>query len=484
MDANGQRGMYLPSCKGAGCEGPDCAYCIYDMAACSRAYGEVACEATNNARAAQGIRGCTPDGPTPFPPTPVPPTPSPPTNPPLPPTPLPPTTPPPPHPEPPPVPLPIAECSPGLKAQLQEIITRWAKQMGKPISGGVSGKMKNGEDCTMNAVDYGSGPADSKQRFFFGSFTKIWVAGAVMRLHEGGLNLDEPAYPIMQPVYHASTGGNLEDKFGQSIKVVTTRDLLSMRGGITDYDELAWQLQPGHVKIDLGPGESAKLFGSSNGAPPGTCGVYSSMSYVLLGLVLIGQSGKTWDTVDLNPWRNIFPNVDFGIHGTCSKYVPFHMSCGRCESAGIDMKDMSCTNGYTSGNIFSTTGDAARYLRMLFTNQILKQSTVSQMTQYQLLGDAGASDGAKCFSWAQGTQYGLGVQAPVDQIATNDKDRFVGHAGAGYGCGSINAYDRTSDVAVSATGAYEGGTAPIWYEVHETFARTSRLLSNSTAILV
>jgi CubicO group peptidase (beta-lactamase class C family) len=245
-----------------------------------------------------------------------------------------------------------------------------------------------------------------------------------------------------------------------------------MRGGIPDYDELYWQLQPGHLNIDIGPEDSANLFGSVIQTPAGTCGVYSSMGYVLLGLILVVKSGKTWDTVDLNPWRHVFPHVDFGIHGTCSKYVPYHLSCGFCQNSGIDMKDMSCTNGYTSVNIFARTSDTARYLRMLFTNRLLNESTVKQMTQYQKLGNAGTNR-VPCYSWADGMHYGLGVQNPVAELDPNCIDRFIGHTGAGYAASSLNAYDTHSDLAISTVGAYEGGTGGIWFDIHNTFAAAS-----------
>merc|ERR1712072_1545111 len=56
--ATGQRSVYLPGCYGAGCYGGDCAFCVYDMAACTQAYGSI-CQATFNARKAQGVIGCT-----------------------------------------------------------------------------------------------------------------------------------------------------------------------------------------------------------------------------------------------------------------------------------------------------------------------------------------------------------------------------------------------------------------------------------------
>jgi len=60
--AAGQRSIYLPGCYGTGCglpyNTPNCAFCVYDMYACTAAYGATACQATCDARAAQGVDGC------------------------------------------------------------------------------------------------------------------------------------------------------------------------------------------------------------------------------------------------------------------------------------------------------------------------------------------------------------------------------------------------------------------------------------------
>merc|ERR1740121_3260728 len=104
------------------------------------------------------------------------------------------------------------------------------------------------------------------------SFTKLWTSRAIMKLYEEGkLDLDAPAYTYLEQAYAKDSGGKaLDTVFGPNIRTVTTRELLSMRGGIADYDELEYQAQ--HPLEDIGPGESAAFFGSSQkGVSPGTC---------------------------------------------------------------------------------------------------------------------------------------------------------------------------------------------------------------------
>jgi len=62
-DATGQHSLYIPGCSGSGCgapyeTGPDCAFCVYDFEACANAYGADACQATYDARKAEGYCGC------------------------------------------------------------------------------------------------------------------------------------------------------------------------------------------------------------------------------------------------------------------------------------------------------------------------------------------------------------------------------------------------------------------------------------------
>jgi hypothetical protein len=60
ITAPGQKTIYVPNCHGTGCnaQGPDCAFCVYDMSTCAQAFGYSACQATYDSRAAQGIYGC------------------------------------------------------------------------------------------------------------------------------------------------------------------------------------------------------------------------------------------------------------------------------------------------------------------------------------------------------------------------------------------------------------------------------------------
>merc|ERR1712129_406960 len=160
----------------------------------------------------------------------------------------------------------------------------------------------NATDVANPGVDHPS----SFEGFMLGSFTKIWTASAVMKLAEDGkIHLDKPACMYFERAFQRESNKSLDELFGVGIRQVTTRELLSMRGSIADYDELQQQLQ--HPCKDFGAGYTVELFGRSTGPATGMCGTYSSMSYVLLGLLLVQQSGASaWDTYDQNVWKKHF----------------------------------------------------------------------------------------------------------------------------------------------------------------------------------
>jgi D-alanyl-D-alanine carboxypeptidase len=256
------------------------------------------------------------------------------------------------------------------------------------------------------------------------------------------------------------------DQFGDRIKNVTIRELLSMRSSIPDYGELDYQLK--HPKDDIGPARTAQMFGSMiAGQPLGTCSVYSSMGYVLLGLVLIGQNETTWDEYDQNVWRELLPDIKFATRGTCSQYVDFREAqCADCKD--VNVMDMSCTNGFGCGNLVSTPQEVARFVWQLFEGKLLRPSTVQEMLHFTRFGTPGKSgrshtDFCNDASNTPGIAYGLGVE----KSAGGGGIPLPGHGGDTYGFFSISAYDRNKRaVYVAGHASDRQGPYDIWFDLH------------------
>lgn len=332
-----------------------------------------------------------------------------------------------------------------------------------------------GSPCAMGYVAHFTPPSAPSaepglsRNFAFGSFTKVWTASAVLKLHEAKkLHLDEPAITYMERAFAKATGGNgdsLVHRFGEQVKNVTIRQLLAMRGNIHDYDEIGYQLQ--HLTEDLGPAFSAQQFGSGiMDQPLGSCGVYSSMSYVLLGLVLIGQSSTEWDKYDQNVWRELFPDMQFAVHGTCSKYLNVaDAECHECQ--GANLLDMSCTNGFTCGNMVAPPEEVARFVWYLFEGHLLGPSALQEMLTFHKLGPDGASPDVSispnCHGFCDGCGYGLGVQEHAVETM------LPGHAGQTYGFTTISAYDAGRRAAyVAGIASSDTGAGAIWADLYNS----------------
>jgi len=242
------------------------------------------------------------------------------------------------------------------------------------------------------------------------------------------------------------------------IKKVTIRQLMSMRGNIEDYDEIGYQKQ--FPTVDLGPVDTVKLFGDSRGwggkpmmrydRPLGSCSVYSSLSYVLLGLVLNGHAGQSWDEYEQNVWKDHFPKIRFGVHGTCSSYTKVNGNCAACWPH--TPAEMSCTGGYTCGNMIAPSDEVARFAHGLFSGALLGSARTSEMLTAHALGQPGATPGVSCTApFDTGDLYGLGVEL-------HNNPRFPGHEGVTYGFTSMTKYDRLTQAAwVAAIGTSDTG---------------------------
>jgi len=159
-------------------------------------------------------------------------------------------------------------------------------------------------------------------------------------------------------------------------------------------------------------------------------------------------------------WRDIFPDVKFSVHGTCSTYVDFpEAECSQCQ--GKNVMDMSCTNGFTCGNMVSPPKDVARFMWHLFEGHLLQPSSLQEMLSSQLLGPKGAPEYPSCSSFASGYGYGLGLQIPAGGTP------FPGHEGETYGFIALTAYDRERRaVYTSGIASMDRSNTPVWNDWH------------------
>jgi D-alanyl-D-alanine carboxypeptidase len=292
--------------------------------------------------------------------------------------------------------------------------------------------------------------------FLMGSTTKMYTAAAVLRLvQEGHFGLDDKALPLMDSLFRklSGTGGaSIVDFLGQSMHNVTVRQLLNMRSGIPDFDDKAsreFQLQ--HPEVDMGPVQEISFCPSpshSNSCEPGACAQYSSTNYEILGVILAQHANaSSWDMYNQSlsipaDLLQELHHTKFALHGTCKEYGTVHGVTIDAwpNKLPSDVYAMSCTNGWTCGNLLSSAGDAARFVKALLGPG---ERVLSADLQRKMLAVSGLTQG-----WQVGLPYGLGTMDFSRSLNLTD-GTIVGHGGATYGFLSFTGYMKDIDVGFS-----------------------------------
>lgn len=299
---------------------------------------------------------------------------------------------------------------------------------------------------------------DPADMFAMGSTAKMYTAAAVLRLvDQGKFGLDDKALPLFDALWTKLSGSSIVNALGPLIHNVTVRQLLGMQSGIPDFDnDVSRQYQFDHPRKDLGPIEEMSFIFpvKSFSCDPGACAEYSSSNYELLGLLLAQQAGKaSWDEYTQAEDLPVFPemtNTAFSVHGPCSKYTKVHAYSNE-RSPPVDVYDVSCTNGWTCGNLISNAADAAFFVRALLGKgeRVLKQSTQKEMLKTRVFD--------KKKAWAVGLPYGLGVMDFSYYFPGMESGELMGHGGETYGFTAFTLYSKKWDFGVSVVANNENG---------------------------
>ena len=280
-----------------------------------------------------------------------------------------------------------------------------------------------------------------------GSSAKTFTAAAVMQFVEKGVvSLEDPAHVRVDPVLRRLNGTSLGELWPapSPIHNVTIKDLMGMTAGIQDYNDTAMKLWTwAHPGEDLSPFEYLHAVNKTFACSPGSCGYYSGINYILLGLLLVNLTESSdwtdYDQATVIPEdlmsTHQYDDLLFALKGPCSHYLPrvAHQYSIKGTPEGVeyfDMVDDSCLNGWTMGNILTTTRVMSVFYRDLFINQgFVSLDSIAKMMEFKPL----------CNSWAPGLPYGLGLimlsYPSADPNATNDA-YLVGHPGEDWGSGT------------------------------------------------
>lgn len=333
--------------------------------------------------------------------------------------------------------------------------SRWNRSKDYGVVSLTAGTRKKGaagenDICFSPFKQPGSNCVVPTDMFAMGSTAKMYTAAAVLRLvDQGKFGLDDKALPLFDDLWTRLNGTSIVDGLGPQIRKVTVRHLLGMQSGVPDFDnDASRKYQFAHPQEDLGPvKEMSFLFPSSGfSCEPGSCAEYSSSNYELLGLILAQQAGKkNWDEYtqaeDL-PELPEMTSTSFALHGVCSKYTDVHAYSPEVDPP-VDVYDVSCTNGWTCGNLISNAADAAVFIRALLGDgeRIITKQSRKEMLKFKKFD--------KSKAWAYGMPYGLGIMDLGAFNAGLPKGELVGHGGETYGFNAFTVYAKKYDFGLS-----------------------------------
>ena len=254
-------------------------------------------------------------------------------------------------------------------------------------------------------------PASADTVYRIASISKPLTATAAMKLVESGkLNLDAPIRKYCPD-------------FPQKPRPITTRELLSHQSGIRDYRNEEESINTRHytsIKEAL-----AQFANDPVEFEPGTRMQYTTYGYVVLGCVIEGASGVSYDRymreAILDPAQMPATRLDdvFAV-------IP-HRARGYRVSAGGELQNaafVDVSNKSPGGGINASTQDLGNFVAALYSGKLVAKPTLDQM-----LTPSTTRDGKP-------TIYGLGffLGGPISKYRGLQE---AGHGGNQQGVSSL-----------------------------------------------
>ena len=276
-------------------------------------------------------------------------------------------------------------------------------------------------------------PVTANSSFRIASLTKPITAIAVMMLAENGkISLD-------------STLSHYLPELPLQWSTVTVRQALSHTSGIADYFESpdwswrnSWRLDLTHQEFIDMTAKTPVLF------KPGTDMKYSGTGFYLLGMLIEKLSGSSYqEYLDQHIFKPL--KMNFTRRDTVEGIIPNRVSGYTFADGSLKNAEYTSeTWGYSEGGIITTASDLAKLDSALYTDKLLKHSSIEQMWTPSLL-----SNGKKGVIGDNGAgkpnYYGLGWF-----ISYYNNHRIILHTGnkPGFSCAFFRFIDDNLTVIV------------------------------------
>jgi CubicO group peptidase (beta-lactamase class C family) len=245
-------------------------------------------------------------------------------------------------------------------------------------------------------------PVRPETLFQSGSVGKQFTATAIMMLvEEGKISLDDPITK-----YFPDAPANW--------KPVTVRNLLSHTGGFTDYPK-DFDFRKDYTEDDL----LKIVAGTPLAFLPGTKWSYSNLGYLTLGILIHRVTGKFYG--DVLEERIFHP---LGMQSTRimseADIIPNRAAGYRLVKGQLKNQEwVSPTlNTTADGSLYFSIVDLAKWDAALYTEKLLKRSSLEQMWTVVKLNDGKPNSGNYGFGW---------------EITSSHGHRLIDHDGAWQG---------------------------------------------------
>lgn len=250
-----------------------------------------------------------------------------------------------------------------------------------------------------------------------GSITKQFTATlAMMLVEDGKLKLDEKIstyLPKMPDVW----------------KDITVRHLLTHTSGIKGYTEVT-----DFFKLSKLPHTQEEIVGMVSGLPleftPGAKWAYSNSGYFLLGMILEKAGGKPYETL---LQERIFTPLGMTRTRSCDPdaIIPNRASSYSWTGKGYrNMFPLDKSAAFSAGFLVSTVEDMAKWDAALYTEKLLKKSSLDQMWTQAKLTDGKTADYG--FGWGvakrnghRAIEHGGGTAGFVSNISRYVDDKLT-----------------------------------------------------------
>ncbi|HMD15787.1 MAG TPA: serine hydrolase domain-containing protein [Terriglobales bacterium] len=233
-------------------------------------------------------------------------------------------------------------------------------------------------------------PVNPETIFQSGSLGKQFTATAVMMLvEEGKIGLDDPLTKYIPDA-------------PALWKQVTIRELLSHTAGFTDYPE------DFDMRKDYTEAEQLKVVESIPLAfPPGTSWSYSNLGYLTLGILIHKVTGEFYgDFLE----ERIFRPLDMRTTRIMSEadIVPNRSAGYRLEKGDLKNQEWvsPTVNTTADGSLYFSIMDLAKWDAALYTEKLLKRSSLEQMWTVAKLSNGQPNSGDYGFGWFIETKNG------------------------------------------------------------------------------